>query len=101
MQGVSSSLLPDCAGEVPRTGGAFWSNGAHVAGRHRRIAELLGRIDAEARRSGIALVALKGAALHAIGIYQAGERPMADIDLLARDADVDATTGCCGSAVLI
>ena len=36
-------------------------------------------------RPGIALVPLKGAALHAMGIYAAGERPMADVDLLVRE----------------
>jgi len=57
----------------------------HVAQRHQRIAALLQRIDIEAREAGIALVALKGSALHALGIYAAGERPMADIDLLVSD----------------
>ena len=37
------------------------------------------------------MVALKGAVLHAAGIYQAGERPMADIDLLVRPGDREAT----------
>ena len=35
------------------------------------------------------MVALKGAALHAIGLYAIGERPMADIDLLVRPADAE------------
>jgi len=42
-------------------------------------------------REGIAAVALKGAALHAIGLYAIGERPMADIDLLVRPADAERT----------
>lgn len=61
----------------------------HVAHRHQRIATLLARIDADARRAGIALVALKGSALHALGIYTPGERPMADIDLLVSEADAE------------
>ncbi len=55
---------------------------AHVAGRHWRIENLLSQLDARAREEGLAMVALKGAALHAMGLYSAGERPMADIDLL-------------------
>jgi hypothetical protein len=62
---------------------------AHTALRHVRIRELLRRIDLRTRKEGIAAVALKGAALHAIGLYAAGERPMADIDLLVRPADAE------------
>jgi hypothetical protein len=61
----------------------------HTATRHRRIAELLQHIDERGRAMGIAAVALKGAALHAIGLYAAGERPMADIDLLVKPADAE------------
>ncbi len=61
----------------------------HTATRHIRIAELLQRIDERTRAEGIAAVALKGAALHAIGLYAIGERPMADIDLLVRPADAE------------
>jgi hypothetical protein len=61
----------------------------HTATRHRRIAELLQHIDERGRATGIAAVALKGAALHAIGLCAAGERPMADIDLLVRPADAE------------
>nr|WP_199039164.1 nucleotidyltransferase family protein [Dyella sp. ASV24] len=57
----------------------------HVARRHERIDTLLDRIDALARDAGVPLVALKGAALHAMGLYAAGERPMADIDLLVSE----------------
>ena len=94
MQGVSSQLFAGLRWKGPANWQRFLEQQReHVLGRHRRIAELLDRLDSESRRSGIALVALKGAALHAIGIYQGGERPMADIDLLARNGDVDATTG--------
>jgi putative nucleotidyltransferase-like protein len=61
----------------------------HTATRHCRIAELLQNIDERGRATGIAAVALKGAALHAIGLYAVGERPMADIDLLVKPADVE------------
>jgi len=60
---------------------------AHTAKRHARVVELLLRLDQRAREAGVAAVALKGVALHAFGVYQAGERPMADVDLLVRPAD--------------
>jgi Uncharacterised nucleotidyltransferase len=61
----------------------------HVECRQHRIASLLARIDAEARLAGLVIVPLKGSALHAIGLYAAGDRPMADIDLLVRDTDTE------------
>jgi hypothetical protein len=63
----------------------------HTFQRHRRIERLLADIGAGAARTGIAVVPLKGAALHEIGIYQPGERPMSDIDLLVRSTDMQAT----------
>ncbi len=59
--------------------------------RHAYITRLLNLIDSRARCEGVALVALKGAALHAGGIYAAGDRPMGDIDLLVRNGDAKAT----------
>jgi len=64
---------------------------SHTAKRHVRIDDLLLRLDQRARETGIAAVALKGVALHAFGVYQAGDRPMADVDLLVRPADVPRT----------
>jgi hypothetical protein len=61
----------------------------HVELRHRRIASLLKRIDAGARAAGLAIVPLKGSALHALGVYAPGDRPMADIDLLVREDDAE------------
>jgi hypothetical protein len=61
----------------------------HVERRHQRIATLLERLDAGARDVGLAMVALKGSALHAMGLYVPGERPMADIDLLVREGDAE------------
>jgi len=61
-----------------------------VEQRHHRIIDLLKRIDAGARAAGFPVVALKGSALHAAGIYAPGERPMADIDLLVRETDAAA-----------
>jgi Uncharacterised nucleotidyltransferase len=64
---------------------------AHVAARHRRIQELLDQIDARCHEEGIAVVGLKGAALHSMGFYCAGERPMADVDLLVQAGDATRT----------
>jgi hypothetical protein len=63
---------------------------AHTAKRHARIEELLRRIDQRVREAGVAATGLKGVALHELGVYQAGDRPMADIDLLVRPADAEA-----------
>lgn len=62
-----------------------------TAARHTRIAELLHLIDLRAREAGIAVVGLKGAELHALGVYQPGIRPMGDIDLLVSNADMAGT----------
>jgi hypothetical protein len=92
LHGVSPLL----SGALRWQGPAGWSRflgeqRVHTAQRYRRIEDLLGLIDRRARGDGIPLVGLKGTALHAIGIYQAGERPMADVDLLVRDEDVERT----------
>jgi hypothetical protein len=57
---------------------------SRTAERFGRIRELLYRVGSDAQRAGIALVPLKGAALHALGIYCPGDRPMADVDLLVQ-----------------
>ncbi len=64
----------------------------HTTTRFGRIQQLLQLIDHNACREGIALVALKGTALHANGVYTAGERPMADVDLLVRGAESERAT---------
>jgi hypothetical protein len=63
----------------------------HVIQRHERIAALLRGIDAGARDAQVPMIALKGAALHALGLYTPGDRPMADVDLLVDEADADTT----------
>ena len=59
----------------------------HTAARHQRILALLSRIDEISRAEAVAFVALKGSALHAMGLYACGQRPMADIDILVRESD--------------
>ncbi len=61
----------------------------HNVLRQQRIDELLATIDERSRSAGIAIVALKGAALQRAGVYATGERPMADLDLLVRPADTE------------
>jgi hypothetical protein len=60
---------------------------AHVAARHRRIEDLLSELHSRSRAETVAIVGLKGAALHAMGLYRGGERPMADVDLLVHPRD--------------
>jgi len=88
-------ISPLLAEALPRQGPPHWASflaeqRRHTLLRQRRIAELLARIDERARSAGIAIVALKGAALQMAGVYAAGERPMADLDLLVHPADVEA-----------
>jgi hypothetical protein len=93
---VIHCVSPLLSGSLRWEGPAPWrdflaAQKAHVAARHRRIQELLDQIDARSREEGIAIVGLKGAALHSMGFYCAGERPMADVDLLVRARDITRT----------
>jgi hypothetical protein len=91
MHGVSSLLYAGLRWEGPQGWRHFLREQRDQSiGRHRQIVRLLNEIDSLARREGIALVALKGAALHSNGIYEAGDRPMGDIDLLIRSDDESA-----------
>jgi Uncharacterised nucleotidyltransferase len=63
----------------------------HTRARHQRIQELLRSIEQKALEAGVAVTALKGVALHQLGVYEAGDRPMADVDLLVRPVDVERT----------
>jgi Uncharacterised nucleotidyltransferase len=64
----------------------------HITRRHLRIERLICLIDEQLRARGIPALALKGSALHAEGIYQPGDRPMADVDLLVRPLHVEGST---------
>lgn len=85
--GVSPMLAGSCRWQHAPWQRFLHEQRAHVEHRQRRIAELLQRIDADARAAGLPLMALKGSALHAMGLYAPGERPMADIDLLVAEGD--------------
>lgn len=87
--GVSALLCKSSRWQNPEWRQFLESQREHVELRHRRIASLLERIDAGARSAGLGVVALKGSALHAMGFYVSGDRPMADIDLLIHENDVE------------
>lgn len=91
--GVSPLLWKHSGWTHPRWRRFLENQHEHVAIRHARITALLERIDALAHAAGLAMTPLKGAALHALGIYAPGDRPMADIDLLIHEDDVEAATG--------
>lgn len=91
--GVSPLLCRFSTWQNPEWRSFLTSQRGHVEQRHRRIVALLQRIDADARAAGLAIVPLKGAALHAAGLYAPGDRPMADIDLLVRESDAVAAIG--------
>jgi hypothetical protein len=93
---VIHCVSPLLSGSLRWEGPAHWreflaGQKAHVAARHHRMQELLEQIDARSREEGIAIVGLKGAALHSMRFYCAGERPMADLDLLVRAHDTTRT----------
>jgi hypothetical protein len=58
--------------------------------RHHRIGHLLDQIDRSLDSARVPAVALKGAALRALGLYGSTERPMGDVDLLVRVEDAAA-----------
>ena len=58
--------------------------------RHALIGRLLERVDSAARAAALSCVALKGSSLRALGLYDPGERPMGDVDLLVDPSDSDA-----------
>lgn len=92
MHGVSPLLAGTLRWRGPESWERFLTEQRdHTFKRHQRIARVLADIGAQAVREEIAIVPLKGAALHEIGIYQPGERPMGDIDLLVKSADRQAT----------
>ncbi|HEY2679219.1 MAG TPA: nucleotidyltransferase family protein [Steroidobacteraceae bacterium] len=89
---VIHCVSPLLSGTLRWDGPAHWKDflagqKVHVVARQRRIQELLDQLDARGREEGIPIVGLKGAALHSMGFYRPGERPMADVDILVRPDD--------------
>jgi hypothetical protein len=92
MHGISPLLSRSLQWQGPARWTTFLDEQrTHTRARHGRIRELLLSIDRKARERGVAATALKGAALHQLDLYEAGDRPMADVDLLVRPADVERT----------
>ena len=90
MHGISPLLAGALSWQGPPQWTSFLADQRrHTLLRQQRIEELLRTIDERSRSAGIAIVALKGAALQMAGVYAAGERPMADIDLLVHPADAE------------
>jgi hypothetical protein len=93
MHGVSSLLCNRLHWEGPPGWRQFLlEQRDQTIARHQAIVRLLEAIDLHARGAGVALVALKGAALLAVDLYSTGERPMGDIDLLVRALDTQANS---------
>jgi hypothetical protein len=83
MQGISSLLHHRLLWEGPSPWQQFLiQQEEQSVARHRQIAQLLQSIDSQSRLLGVPVLALKGAELHAMGLYQPGERPMGDVDLM-------------------
>ena len=86
IHGVSPLLARTLRWQGPESWNRFLeAQTAHTERRFLRIEQLLRLIGDRAREAAIPVVPLKGAALHALGIYAAAERPMADVDLLVRE----------------
>jgi len=93
MHGISALLSQTLRWRGPGHWEAFLQQQReHTYQRHLRLDELLYDLDARAITANLAFVPLKGAALHRLGLYRAGDRPMADIDLLIADRDRAAMT---------
>jgi hypothetical protein len=92
MHGISTLLANNLRWQGPPAWQTFLAEQREQSMlRDTRIGELLQRVDAATRAAGISCVALKGAALRALGIYRPGERPMGDVDLLVCADDVAST----------
>ena len=93
MQGIAPLLEGGSRWSVPAGWCQFLRDQRnHVAARQFRIAQLMREIDLAARDADVALLPLKGAALHSIGLYEPGQRPMADIDLFVHGDSLKSTT---------
>lgn len=93
MQGTTTLLANGLSWSGPPAWRAFLAEQREQSQlRHARIGALLESIDAATRVRDVDCIALKGAALRALDLYRAGERPMGDIDLLVADRGLAALT---------
>jgi hypothetical protein len=94
VHGVSGLLAQRLRWQGPYSWRSFLeSQHAQVAQRQLRVEALLASIDAQAREQRLAVIGLKGAALLGLKLYQPGERPMADVDLLVAPSQEAAAQG--------
>jgi hypothetical protein len=93
MQGVSALLERHLIWRGPERWQAFLLDQREQGvKRDLRIAALIAALDECLRRENIPVVGLKGSALRVFRVYPVGDRPMGDIDLLAREADFPAVS---------
>jgi hypothetical protein len=83
MHGISALLANRLRWRGPATWREFLDvQNARSVERDALIGALISRLDGALRAEGTAAVGLKGTALRRFGLYQPGERPQADVDLL-------------------
>jgi putative nucleotidyltransferase-like protein len=92
LHGVSPLLARVLRWQVPDAFASFLAaQWMHTRQRHARIEALRREMDERCRKERIVALAMKGAALHELGVYVAGERPMADLDVLVHPTDAART----------
>ena len=83
MHGISALLANRLRWRGPATWREFLDvQQARSVERDALIGALISRLDDALRAEGTSAVGLKGTALRRLGLYEPGERPMADVDLL-------------------
>ncbi len=70
---------------------------AHSVVRDARIGALIANVDRAMRAADIGCIGLKGTALRTLGLYHPGERPMGDVDLLARPGEFERASAALGT----
>jgi hypothetical protein len=84
MHGISGLLAARLRWQGPRGWCQFLeSQHEHIAERQRQLQALLAALADRFRQEEVPVQALKGAGLCLQGVYEPGERPMADLDLLS------------------
>lgn len=90
IQGISVLLASRLKWTGPASWESFLSNQVkHSVLREEKIKALLKRIDAVFSDAKLNAIALKGSSVLRLDLYNSGERPMSDIDLLVRPEQLD------------
>lgn len=90
IQGISALLSSRLKWRGPTSWESFLENQRrHSVLREKKIEALLDQIDAVLSDAKLGAIALKGSSLKKLALYNAGERPMSDIDLLVRPSQLD------------